>query len=137
MIPGELTNYPKIFNRTSWGCVEGRPITENIINNRNLFVHDYKINKLITNTNNLKKISVYESTLANHPRYRKFCDHSELYKTIDGRYILVMSSGFGTREEEEDFCDNIGFIKINPLYSESATTFVKDLTNLKKSQIYF
>lgn len=109
MIPAELTNYPKIFNKTSWGCVEGRQVSENIINNRNLFAHDYKIHKLITNTNNLKKISVYGALLANDRRFGRLHDHPELYKTFDKKYIMVVSSGFGTPEEEDDFCNQKKF----------------------------
>lgn len=136
----ELTDYPRIYERTNWGNLdlEMRPMSqrnENIIHNRNRFIEDYDITKCINDTNDLKKISYYMSRFANG-YFRNYWDHPELYKTIDGRYIFVLNPYQRiANPSENEFLDECGFQRIDPLYCDSEATYVKDLSDLRIQEV--
>ena len=115
----ELTHYPAIFKHCYWGSFDrlvNKEITDQIIDNRDNFVSFYKI-KCYKMPCYIYR-SIYDEI--NGKQYH-FYDHIECYKTYDNDYILICSP-YG--EYDEQF-NELGWTKIDKLYSEGAYTYMK------------
>ena len=110
----ELTKYPKIYERTYWGCFnntledQGETLTK-IINNRNNFIIEFGIKRNIKRFYDNKKIIITEKFKKDN------LDHIEYYETTDNK-IIIVSSPYGL--------DNPNFDEIYSLYN-GARTFIK------------
>jgi hypothetical protein len=115
------TEYPEIYEQTYWGNFEYNPnhftSTQEIINNRNKFIKDYCIEKIVL----IKPQFIRE--MVNRSK-RKYLDHVECYKKSSGEYVLV-SSPYTERYDKEHIDD--GWAKIYPMYSNITgdPTFIK------------
>lgn len=116
------TQNAKLFKNTYWGQFEiGNEHNkfedfEQIFKNRDIFVNEYNIVKNTEKKTNLINdyLKYLDSQILNF-------DHSEVYKNIDGQYVIVISP-YNIGQELE------GFIKIYELYNNEATTYVKKIT---------
>lgn len=124
----EYTDHKKIYNHSYWGHF-GKSIDMNdnhrkpepeIIQNRNKFIKEYDIVKYVDKRTKYV-LNEYEF---NNGRIDHIFDHLEFYKTNDNKYILV-SSPYGMNKEKELTYYNMGWLKIYPLYSFDAVTFIK------------
>lgn len=136
----ELTLYPQIYKHTHWGRTEIDIATslndQSIIDNRDRFIENYHIVKCMKNLNHLKRISYYISLLMNG-HFCKFMEHGEVYKTSDNRYILIVSPYKANLQhlDENEFINKCGFAEIAPLYSDTSSTFIKDVSDLTTRDI--
>jgi hypothetical protein len=120
----DCTNYPKIFRNTYWGkfTYGDSGINDNykemkmIVDNRNQFVVDYQIKERVYTPETLSKF-VNECRLL---------DHTEIYKTRKGGYIIITSP-----YRKEDGLLNIGFQEYNKLYCGHAHTYILVIDNLR------
>lgn len=119
----KMTNYPNIYdvywgNKIYNGTTDCRMIE--IFENRNKFIENYNI----SNKRNLYKfkelIHEIRSILSD-----TYFDHSEYYKTNDGKYVLLVNpyyEGFSIKDKMEEF----GFIQIENLYDYGySSTWIK------------
>ena len=116
------TKYPNIFLSSYWGNFKFKEgdEKEDIFNNRNKFVEDYKIKKY----SSLIWMENYKSFLSSK-KYKS--DHVELYQTKDNKFIILNSPYCPNEEQTEAFLLD-GWIEINNLYSNNAKTFLKFIT---------
>ena len=114
------TDYPKIYKKTYWGGFKTNiNITPEIINNRNRFIIDYSITKCLgiwDIPKYIEKITSYNYNV------NEYLDHVEIYKMSNSSSYLLVSSPYG---DHFDVYREKGWIQIYPLYSTTATTFVK------------
>lgn len=124
-----LTDYPEIYAGTYWGThlicmICNVKVLEENINNRNNFIKDYNI---------LKRVGCGE-----RPRFISeiitisyfLLDHIEVYKTKDGKYVIVSSPNKHNIKEHLDD----GWTQIYSLYFRSPS-FIK-ITNYKEYTEY-
>lgn len=113
------TKYPRIYGNTYWGA--SREIQEEeIINNRNNLINDFKIIKGI---NPFPKYiyKIIDPNIKDGNERRPY-DHNELYKTSDREYLLISSP---YSERHDDYFKENGWEKTYPIYSLDATTYYK------------
>ena len=91
---------------------------ENIIENRNKFVVDYKIKKKDGWPNKLKNMLYWTACRVGGPIGGLF-DHVEFY-TAEESYVCVLSP-------YKDYPEQYGFKRIYPLYHNTATTYVFEI----------
>jgi len=129
----QLTKYPDLFKFTYWG--KGPQIGNNeqshhdVIINRNYFVGNFKIMKIITKLP--RKVYRFERVQTQkHP-----VDHVEVYKTQDHPYIMVMSSNnlYSIDVIEKLIAD--GWSRIPNIYTISGESWIHYNPTLKKSEI--
>ncbi len=119
----ELTNHPKLFQHTYWGNFTNHPTNhpgDNIIENRNKFVADYKIKKMGGWPNKLKNMLFWTACRVDGPIGGLY-DHAEFY-TAEESYVCVLSP-------YKDYPEQYGFKRIYPLYMNDATTYVFEIFN--------
>ncbi|MEI7675011.1 MAG: hypothetical protein WCI60_04735 [bacterium] len=114
----DCTKYPKIYDATYWGHFKAMGthyLEPEIVENRNNFINDYHIKKVI------KKLQKFEKHIIGQ------CDHLEYYITTEKKQILICSpySNFDSFSKQP-FLEK-GWIEIPPMYSRSATTFMKEI----------
>lgn len=114
----QKTKYPKIYSRTYWGSSSYENCGDNIIENRNKFIEEYKIIN-ICKTQRCDKFRRVFSKYVD-------LDHVEYY-TVNGdsNIILVLNSPYCVNDEEHAKLVEHGFKKIYPLYHNSAQSYVK------------
>jgi hypothetical protein len=115
----EATKHPKIFSKTYWGhfkLEEGTPLEEMlpIIENRNSFIKDYNIKSSKKQT---QKIIDF---FFNQQRVLPL-DHTEFYVRHDKSIIIITSPYNG---KDMTGFEEVGWIKIPPLYHSNATTYL-------------
>ena len=110
------TKFPNIFKNSYWGNFSGKG-DQSIFNNRNNFVLEYDVKAY-------KKMPLY----IQRPLYAEMnetqdfkYDHLELYVTKDKKYILICSP-YGDEYDDEFYTR--GWMKIDKLYSPSASTYM-------------
>ena len=115
----DMTNYKKIFSNTYWGSFDyncNSSISNDlIIKNRNKFIEDYEIKRVVSNIPNYI-LNIKE-------RQDSKLDHLECYITKNKEYILVISP---YNERDLELIEK-GWIDIYKLYSTGATTYIKIL----------
>lgn len=113
----ELTNYSKIFKSVYWGNFKAEDCNEDlqqIINNRNKFVDDMNIKKVLKSSHILEQI--YRNIFG-------YCmDHTEYYVTYGGDIVTICSPY--TNNHDDIFLKN-GWVKISKLYHKNAETYIK------------
>ncbi|GMF25768.1 unnamed protein product [Phytophthora lilii] len=113
----ELTKYPKIYANTYWGRFDGK-CDEEVISNRNEFTEEFGIKK----QDMPKKLNMSIFVLRNGI-YWNYIDHTECY--FNGKSYVVITSPYGTYEDEDVFMRATGFSKYKKLYSQDANTYIK------------
>ncbi|GLE00029.1 hypothetical protein PINS_up016452 [Pythium insidiosum] len=124
----ESTAFPEIFKDTYWGGQHGAAAV--ICRNRNLFASVYAIK-----TQHINQVVAGYAAYGMNGRFRKFFDHSEMYRTHDDRFALVVSPYdyvdgadmvYGNnRYKVNDFISACGFTVIPPIYRRHAISMVK------------
>lgn len=135
MLSYELTKYPNIYKKTSWGNYIHNESESDVISNRNQFVEDFNIRSY----SKCRAISDFINKGKNSTVYFRFFDHCEAYKMNDGRFILIVSPYSDSIKDLglcEDFKEKFGFEEIYKLYHPQATTMVKIVYNLKQLKLY-
>jgi len=105
----EKTLYPKIFKDTYWGVGSMDEDANRVIENRNEFVESHGIKSGCSKS--LKYVWNFLHTLDKDSKDIHF-DHTEVYKTDDGRFI-ILNSPYGNYDEP---CKEKGWIKEKELY---------------------
>jgi len=119
-----LTNYPNIYNGTYWGRFDNHNdrLESSIIENRNNFINDFNIKKVISS-----KIPQYiRKQIENQDNLD--LDHREYYKNNDNKYVVIISPYMKNDDYKKinKFILN-GYERIYNLYSPDALTFYKEL----------
>ena len=115
----ELTNHPNIFKHTYWGSFQRSKIcdiNDEIIENRNRFIFFNKI-KCFKMPKYISR-SIYDDINGKH---YNFYDHIECYRTYNNNYILICSP----YEEYDEKFHELGWQKIDKLYRQCASTYMK------------
>ena len=119
----EYTKYQKFFKKVYWGNFDSSDLDMTIIYNRNNFIEDNNIIKVITYTKT-KKLQYYLHVLDTYKIPSSFKDHSELYETPDN-YIYILSPYTSNYILENEYILlNLGFKRTYDLYSKNATTYI-------------
>ena len=122
----EYTKYPKIYMGTYWGNhgVEKYNHDPELNKNRNDFVSKYRIKKLVNKYPQWvnKQRAVFDNNFNRKDGVN--CDHTEIYYTIDKKYLLLISP-YAVDEKVMIEYEKYGFEKVPKMYSESATSFIK------------
>ena len=103
----ENTKYPQIFRETYWGSFKESDdgIKPFIYNNRNKFVEEFGI------------VKCYGPEIQCTSQDGHEMDHSEIYRTKDGKLVLIVSNyGFGP---------SIPMTGYHPLYNDGAVTYIR------------
>jgi len=108
----EITKYPKIFQNTYWGKNYAKDTDKEIINNRNLFVEEFRIK--------MKCRSYFFTNL--YSRGDLNIDHPEIYRTKSRQIVFIFSNYKGNNPA--DIVEDMGFKKYMPLYLKGADTFI-------------
>jgi len=115
----DKTKHSKIYSNTYWGnfgldkrSEEDLKELDKIVENRNNFIDDYNIRKIIT------KCPVKLSEFINILKETNKIDHLEIYETNDNNYILLNSP----YDEKEDVCPDME--KIYKMYNY-ANSYIK------------
>lgn len=126
----DKTNYPEIFSNTYWGqcdydeqTKEREKNLDEIFTNRNNFIINYKIKKYKTNQPQYLLKHIYKYKYDCQPIISEY-DHVEFYETMDNTYIIVISP-YNDGPECDEKLNNLGWTKINNLYSFSGSTYIK------------
>jgi hypothetical protein len=119
----DLTKYPKFYKNTYWGnflAKDDHLISDEIINNRNKMVENFKIKS------HTKNIPVF----LNKYQGRFIIDHQEFYR-LENKKILMIFSPYGnfSLEDIKDLNDKYGFELLDSVYSVNSITFGKILNN--------
>lgn len=116
----QLTDYPNIYKRTSWGHKFGNEsLTDpTIVHNRNRFVADFNISRHAVN----KHTGYFLQTMMATRGIGMLFDHSEVYTTTTGEYLILVSPYGCKNAKLAELC---GFEPVYDLYSNSASSFVK------------
>ena len=119
-----FTKYPKIFT-CYWGSaiLDKDDIKDEIIENRNKFVEEFKISRLKTCPAGLDKY-LGEYGFFTHRSINKYYDHRECYYTKDNSYVLVMSP-YICGDDMSEFFKMRGYKPYNKLYRDDAETFIR------------
>lgn len=113
------TDYPNIFIKTYWGSFtnnSNNSTNESIIQNRNKFIEEFNIQKVCT-----KSPKYIYKLIDKNLNENKQLDHIEIYKTNDGKYILISSPYI---ELTEEYIEN-GWTQIYNLYTNDSYTYIK------------
>jgi hypothetical protein len=116
------TDYPKIYKKTYWGAFKidrNSNITPEIISNRNRFITDYSITKCLGCWDIPKYV---EKMTSYNYEGNEYLDHVEIYKMSNSSCYLLVSSPY---DYDTDVYTKKGWTQIYPIYSITATTFVK------------
>jgi hypothetical protein len=117
----EDTRYPKIFRHCrSWGHHYHDPnnYPHFIINNRNQFVEDYRIKCYYRRMPKYVSHASGQYSDYNTHRYdTQVYDHLEYYKTIDNRYVVVISPYWLSEENRQKLIE-IGWTPYNNMYRD-------------------
>lgn len=120
----EYTKYQKFFKKVYWGNFDSSDLDMTIIYNRNNFIEDNNIIKVIDKCWKNKKLDYYLHVLHKYEIPSSFKDHVELYETSDN-YIYILSpytSNYILENEYELL--KLGFRRTYDLYSKNATTYI-------------
>jgi len=120
----KYTKYPNIYKKTYWGQFETIKdrlycnVDFNIINNRDIFVEEFNIDR---------KCKFTKKFFKNNPKFKDYMsnepnvfDHIEAYRDKNNDYVIVVSP-YGRCDE---FLDDLGFTKLYNLYSHSSCSYV-------------
>ena len=116
----EFTNHPNIFKNCYWGNFDKKDnsdTTNQIIENRNRFIFFNRI-KCYKKMPRYIYSTIYDDI---NGKLYHFYDHVECYRTYNNNYILICSP-YG---EYDDKFDELGWTKIDKLYSHNASTYMK------------
>lgn len=131
----EYTKYQKFFKKVYWGNFDNSDLDMTIIYNRNNFIEDNNIIKVINKKN--KKLVYYLHVLHTYKIPSSFIDHAELYETSDN-YIYILSPYTSNYILENEYILlNLGFKRTCDLYSKNATTYILKINKeiVKKTKI--
>ena len=111
----DLTEYPKLFEKSYWGNFKVNADTEidDIATNRNKFVEEFNIEKCL------------DPQRPNHPI--SIFDHCELYKNANG--LIYVTSPYGEHNQYEELAEKTGFTLYEKLYSLDSVTYYKLFAN--------
>jgi len=123
----QLTKYTKIYNNI-WGnrtLYSLQHIVKPLMmKNRNYFVEKYKIVK----SGYSQTIQLIKKYDMHNDRVRNYMDHLEIYKTIHGDTIMIVSPyilpTYGGYDEMKKILDCLGWKPFPPMYAIQATTWV-------------
>lgn len=111
------TQYPNIFKGTYWGSSrDSNCLTKEIIDARNAFVSQFRIVRGY-------KREVVDTILE---ELGSFADHTEVYKTSPGGFVVVVSP-YCSRIS--DIALSVGFRLYTKLYTQMASTFIAHFEN--------
>ena len=111
----DLTEYPKLFKKTYWGCfkiIKDRKI-DDIVINRNKFVDEFKIEKCFDAPKPKKLIRLF--------------DHCELYKCLNS--FVYITSPYGEHDQYDELAKKMGFTLYKKLYLPAAVTYFRSFAN--------
>ena len=111
----DCTKYPRIYDGTYWGHFSRENLEQELIDNRNNFINDYHIKRSCKTPKKFDKYVQFKDEPF-------LCDHIECYYTTDRKYIIVCSP-YGERPT----LLTKGWKQIPPMYSTSATTYLKEI----------
>lgn len=130
-----MTNNPDIFSKVYWGgfsydASKDSSEMTSIFENRNAFA------KKIRSTTSFgpRKIKAIDYTSMKETKIggSPVIDHLETYETIEGNTIVIVSPYTGYRQDEMDkYFESVGWIKIAPLYTSNATTYMIEIDRSK------
>ncbi len=123
----ELTNYPRIYVHTYWGCfdADSRTASAEFIQNRNRFINEYNITKSANQPKYIQKF--LDECIAD----KVYLDHIECYKNDNNEYV-ILSSPYDTRESNREKYAEKGWTLIYKLYVNEADTFMKIIPMRRK-----
>lgn len=132
----ELTEYPKIFDKTYWGAFDTADRTKDeleeikeMVINRNNFIENYDIKQSVQRHKMPKKIL---DQIINYTSNLSLFDHVECYKTYDNEYYMVNSPYVNKDSEKDKKIKELGFKMIDPLYFKDAITYIKKIEPIVK-----
>jgi len=135
------TKYPKIFY-CYWGAFDynnrALGITDEIIENRNKFVEEFEITRRKEISNRLNTFLGDYGLFGTNPRY--YYDHVETYYTKTKQHIIIISPYFTSGSEYDEivkYFEKGGFKLYKPLYSTSASTFIRVVNYDSAKRKYF
>ena len=115
------TEYPKIYKNSYWGSHQSpqERLTDEIIQNRNDFIKQFKIKKYKTPT--IAQWHKYEQEFQHQE-----IDHKEYYEDIYGRLICVCS--------QHDPCSS--YIHMKPIYHSNQWSGYKIIETKKSKNVF-
>jgi len=120
-----LTKYDKVYEHSCWNALSSENKCEDIIiSNRNKFVEEFGIQKYMLP----KKIEAIIDKLRDGA-YRRYIDHIECYS--NGSTYFIITSPYGSYENEDKFMSEVGFQKYNSLYYGDVNTYMKIVKKYK------
>ena len=135
------TKYPKIFS-CYWGAFGynngALGITDEIIENRNKFVEEFEITRRKEIPIRLNTFLGDYGLFGTNPRY--YYDHVETYYTKTKQHIIIISPYFTSGSEYDEivkYFEKGGFKLYKPLYSTSASTFIRVVNYDSATRKYF
>ena len=123
---GSLTKYPKIFKGSYWGNQkhDGSDSDDQIIENRNNFIKDLIISRVTRPPTWLNHFLEVDND-----HTRDYYDHFEVYINNDNNFVVIMSPYITSDSQRfhdyEIFYKARGFKLCEPLYSDTASTFIR------------
>ncbi len=116
----DLTEYPKLFKKTYWGCFKIMKDTkiDDIVINRNKFVDEFKIEKCFDAPKPKTTGSIELS---------EFFDHCELYKYVNGFVYII--SPYGGHDKYDRLARKMEFTLYKKLYLPGAVTYFRSFAN--------
>lgn len=137
----DLTKYPKIFKPTYWGGFKHyRTYNPEIIENRNAFVEEFrledlgvKVSRLIKNRSLRRKVLMkyfhdYEGVFTDF-------DHKEVYMINAYEYVIIFSPYSATTEKVDIQLETLGWTRYKELYTKGTRTYLLHLTSGKINKL--
>ena len=107
-----MTKYPSIFKKSNWGRTLYDPNENEIIENRNMFVTNFRVKEYR---------SYIPNEFINDLFAIKHFDHIEYYVTENRDTIILVS--VSEWANLDDYFQNLGFNKYNKLYTPCSNTY--------------
>ena len=111
----DLTEYPKLFEKSYWGNFPVKADTEidEIVTNRNKFIEEFKIEKCLDAQRPTNAPPIF--------------DHCELYKNANG--LIYITSPYGKHDQYEELAEKTGFTLYEKLYLLDSVTYYRLFAN--------
>lgn len=130
----EHTAYPHVYQHYYWGAFTYNPFTCRDVpfENRNKFIVDYNIaHKPRGSLVQFARIAYDIRQLVHEVNKHDYFDHLEEYRTVDGKYILIVSP-YAITPDGREVLTELGFQQIYNLYSDSATTWIRIFPSIRE-----
>jgi len=131
----ELTDYPKIYKDTYWGCLcdsDESPVADEIINSRNEFISKLKITGTSSDFGKSELTKGRDDTL---------WDHVEVYKAGKG-YVMITSpydKDFSVKRPVSTLvkvATCLDFEVYDDLYSCYTTTYIRQFESRRECKLF-